>query len=198
MVRIVGFSGSLRAGSYNAALLRAAQQFVPSGGVLEVASIAEIPLYNFDVENTAFPPAVSQLKDRIAAADGLLLSTPGYNNSVPGVAKNVVDWLSRPADDADRVFKGLPVAIMGTSPSRFGTVLSQNAWLAVLRTLETRPYFEGRLVIPNAGKVFDESGAVADRKVLELLATFIQGFFEFARGQRRGRFRHGTRIQSRP
>jgi chromate reductase, NAD(P)H dehydrogenase (quinone) len=187
MLRIVGFSGSLRAGSYNTALLRAAQQFAPSDGVLEIASIAEIPLYNFDVENSAFPQAVSQLKDRIAAADGLLISTPEYNNSIPGVAKNVIDWLSRPADDADRVFKGLPVATMGTSPSRFGTVLSQNAWLSVLRTLETRPYFEGRLVVPNARKVFDESGAVADPKVLELLAAFIQGFFEFARAQSRQR-----------
>ena len=184
-MRIVGFSGSLRTGSYNTALLRAAQQFVPPGGVLEIASIAEIPLYNFDVENAAFPQAVSKLKDRIAAADGLLISTPEYNNSIPGVAKNVVDWLSRPPDDADRVFKGLPVAVMGTSPSRFGTVLSQNAWLSALRTLETRCYFEGRLVIPNAGKVFDEHGAVADAKVLALLATFVAGFFEFARGQTR-------------
>ena len=184
-MRIVGFSGSLRTGSYNSALLRAAQQFVAPDGVLEIASIAEIPLYNFDVESSAFPPAVAELKDRIAAADGLLISTPEYNNSIPGVAKNVVDWLSRPADDADRVFKGLPVAVMGTSPTRFGTALSQNAWLSVLRTLETRPYWDGRLVIPNAGKVFDESGSLVDAKVLGFLETFIAGFFEFARRESR-------------
>jgi len=80
----------------------------------------------------------------IAAADGLLLVTPEYNNSIPGVFKNAIDWLSRPPADISRVFGGKPVAIIGASPGGFGTILSQEAWLPVLRTLGTKPWFGGR------------------------------------------------------
>jgi NAD(P)H-dependent FMN reductase len=180
MTTIVGFAGSLRSGSYNAALLREAQRAAPQRDELQIVSIADIPLYNYDVEVSAYPPAVSALKDRIVRADGLLIATPEYNNSIPGVAKNVVDWLSRPPDDGDRVFKDLPVAVMGTSPGRFGTVLAQNAWLPVFRTLEMMPYFEGRLVIPQAAKVFDDHLNLADDVVRGLLRQFVHGFFAFA------------------
>lgn len=155
-------------------------EYVPDNGMLDIASIARIPLYNFDVEATAYPNAVAELKERIVAADGLLIATPEYNNSIPGVAKNVIDWLSRPADDAERVFKDLPVAVMGTSPGQFGTRLAQDAWLSVLRTLETMPYFEGRLAVPRAGRVFDERGTLVDESVRQQLGEFIVGFFLFA------------------
>src|SRR5437763_16531257 len=96
MVRIVGISGSLRQGSYNSALLRAALASMPAGAELVVGTIRGIPLYDGDVEaSQGIPAAVVQLKDAIAAADGLLLATPEYNNSVPGVFKNAIDWLSR-------------------------------------------------------------------------------------------------------
>jgi NAD(P)H-dependent FMN reductase len=180
MTTIVGFAGSLRRESFNAALLREAQRQAPPGDELEILSIADIPLYNYDVEIAAYPQAVSALKERIVRADGLLIATPEYNNSIPGVAKNVVDWLSRPPEDADRIFKHLPVAVMGTSPGRFGTVLSQNAWLSVLRTLETTPYFGERLAIPQARKVFDEQLNIADLGVRTYLRQFIHGFFAFS------------------
>lgn len=180
MVRIVGFSGSLRGGSYNTALLREAQRHAPPDGELEIVSIAAIPLYNGDVEQTAYPAAVIELKERIVNADGLLISTPEYNNSIPGVAKNVIDWLSRPPEDESRVFENLPVAVMGTSPGRFGTVLSQNAWLPVLRTLATIPYWEERLVIPSAGKIFDEAGNLTDDVTRGYVRRFVHGFFAFA------------------
>jgi NAD(P)H-dependent FMN reductase len=185
MTTIVGFAGSLRSASYNAALLREAQRAAPPGGTLEIVSVSDIPLYNYDVEVSDFPQAVGALKNRIASADGLLIASPEYNNSIPGVAKNVIDWLSRPPDDADRVFKDLPVAVMGTSPGRFGTVLAQNAWLPVLRTLETTPYFAGRLAIPQAGKIFDEQLRLTDTIIRGLVQQFVHGFFAFAEQHRR-------------
>src|SRR6266850_2040968 len=120
---IVGLSGSLRKASFNAALLRAAVELAPAGLVVEMASIVGIPLYNADVDRDGTPAPVAALKDRIAAADGLLLVTPEYNNSIPGVFKNVIDWLSRPPGDIPRVFGGKPVTLMGATlgmQARFG------------------------------------------------------------------------------
>jgi len=189
MTRIIGIAGSLRRGSYNAALLRAALEFVPQGGELEIESIDAIPLYNYDMEIAGFPAPVARLKDRVAAADGLLIATPEYNNSIPGVAKNAIDWLTRPADDIPRVFANKPVAIMGASPGRFGTILSQNAWLPVLRTLGTRPWFGGRLQVSQAAQMFDAEGRLANDMVRDLLRKFVEGFFEFAREQTTNRER---------
>src|SRR5262245_14127031 len=111
MITIVGIAGSLRTGSYNSALLRATVELISPGTTLEIASIHDFPLYNADVEATGIPDAVQKLKDRISSANGLLLATPEYNNSIPGVFKNAIDWLSRPAKDIPRVFANRPVAI---------------------------------------------------------------------------------------
>ena len=141
-MRIIGISGSLRAASLNAALLRAATEECPPGTTINIESIRGIPLYDGDVEaKEGIPARVAELKDRIASADGLLLVTPEYNNSIPGVFKNAIDWLSRPAADIPRVFAGRPVGLIGASPGRFGTLMSQSAWQPVLRTLGTRPWF---------------------------------------------------------
>lgn len=181
MAKIIGISGSLRKKSFNTALLRAAVEWMPEGSTLEIASIADIPLYNGDVEAVSgIPPAVARLKDRLAASDGLLLATPEYNNSIPGVLKNAIDWLSRPADDIARVFGGCPVAIMGASPGGFGTILSQNAWLPVVRTLRMRAWFEGRLMVSPAGTVFDDAGALVDDRIRDQLRDFVRKFSEFA------------------
>ncbi|HEX2140110.1 MAG TPA: NADPH-dependent FMN reductase [Woeseiaceae bacterium] len=180
MTDIIGIAGSLRKGSYNAALLRAAVEFVPDGHRLEIESIAGIPLYNYDLEADGIPEPVARLKDRIATADGLLIVTPEYNNAIPGVAKNAVDWLTRPPGDISRVFRGKPVAVMGASPGRFGTVMAQAAWLPVLRTLRTRPWFGGRLQVSSANEMFDEEGRLVDEKIRDLLREFVSGFFEFA------------------
>jgi NAD(P)H-dependent FMN reductase len=177
---IVGIAGSLRAGSFNAALLRAAIGLAPAGMKIETASIKGIPLYDGDVEaSQGIPATVAALKDRIAASDGLLLVTPEYNNSMPGVLKNAVDWLSRPPADIPRVFGGRPVAIMGASPGGFGTILSQSAWLPVLKTLRTRPWFGPPMLVSGAGKVFDASGNLADEDVRKRLRDFIAGFAAF-------------------
>src|SRR5437763_14292960 len=153
---IIGISGSVRRASFNAALLRALAAAWPAETALRVESIAEIPLYNGDEEVAhGVPEPVARLKDAIAAAEGLLLVTPEYNNSVPGVAKNAIDWLSRPPADVPRIFRNRPVAIMGATPGQGGTILSQAAWLPVLATLGTSPWFGGRLRVSGAGKVFD-------------------------------------------
>lgn len=178
MTRIVGISGSLRAGSFNTALLRVAQASFPA--ILELASIRGIPLYDADLEAAeGVPQAVEELKNRIAAADGILLATPEYNNSIPGVFKNAVDWLSRPPSDIPRVFHGKAVAVIGASPGGFGTILAQNAWLSVLRTLRTRPWLEGRLMISGAQRLFDEGGRLTDDKTRQQLEAFMHSFVDF-------------------
>jgi chromate reductase, NAD(P)H dehydrogenase (quinone) len=181
MIKVLGISGSLRRGSYNSALLRAATQLMPPESTLEVASIRGIPLYDADVEAQGIPATVSQLKEAIVAADGVLLVTPEYNNSLPGVFKNAIDWLSRPPSDAKRVFAGRRFAIIGASPGPFGTTLSQAAWLPVLRTLGTLPWFGGRLAVARAGGVFDEKGNLKDAQIEEQLKLFLAGYVNFLR-----------------
>jgi NAD(P)H-dependent FMN reductase len=186
---IVGFSGSLRKASHNSALLRAAGTLLPPDATLTIASIQEIPLYSGDEEAAhGLPLAVAQLKDAIAAADGLLIATPEYNNSIPGVAKNAIDWLSRPPKDIARVFGGKPVAVMGASLGSFGTILSQNAWLPVLRTLGSQLYTGGRMLVPHAASVFDAGGNLTAEPIREQLRVFVGGFLEFVRARegRRG------------
>jgi NAD(P)H-dependent FMN reductase len=185
MAKLIGISGSLRKGSYNTALLRAATMAVPSGTEFILGDIRDIPLYDGDVEaSQGIPPAVEALKDAIAKADGLIIATPEYNNSMSGVLKNAIDWLSRPPADIKRVFGGKPVAIMGASPGGFGTILSQNAWLPVLRTLGTLPWFEGRLLVSRAQNVFDENGGITDQAIQAQLKQFVEGFVQFVKSHR--------------
>lgn len=181
MITLIGISGSTRRGSFNSALLRAAVPAMPAGAELRIESIAAIPLYNGDDEAAhGVPQPVARLKDAIAAADGLLLVTPEYNNSVPGVAKNAIDWLSRPPADIGRVFGGKPVAIAGASPGGFGTVLSQNAWLPVFKTLGANLWSGGRLLVSRAGSVFDAQGEITDAAVRDSLRKFLAGFVAYA------------------
>lgn len=180
MTRIIGISGSLRTRSLNAALLRAAVGLAPADATIEVESIKGIPLYDGDVEaSTGIPAMVASLKDRIAATDGMLLVTPEYNNSIPGVFKNAIDWLSRPADDLPRVFGGVPVGIIGASPGRFGTLSSQTAWLPVLRALGAQPWFGQTFYLGGASRLFDASGALADEDSRKRLQGYLAGFAEY-------------------
>jgi chromate reductase, NAD(P)H dehydrogenase (quinone) len=180
MISILGLSGSLRAKSFNTALLRAAQALCPPEVTLDVATPHGIPLYDADLEQReGLPRSVVELKARVAGCGGLLLATPEYNNGVPGVFKNLIDWLSRPPADIPRIFGARPVAVMGASPGPFGTILSQNGWLPVLRTLGTRTWTGGRLLIPRAQQVFGEDGQILDEAVRTRLAEFLAGFARF-------------------
>src|SRR5438046_1640849 len=182
MVTILGISGSTRRGSFNSSLLRALAAAAPAELQVRIESIAAIPLYNGDEEAAhGVPEPVVKLKEAIASAQGLLLVTPEYNNSVPGVAKNAIDWCTRPANDVPRVFGGKPVAIAGASPGGFGTVLSQNAWLPVFRTLGADLYAGGRMLVSRAGNVFDASGTIVDSKINDALRKFLEGFVTHVR-----------------
>jgi chromate reductase len=186
MTTLIGIAGSLRRASFNAALLRAATAAAPAGTTVEIASIRDIPLYDGDVEReSGIPAAVAALKDRIAAADGVLVVTPEYNNSIPGVLKNAIDWLSRPAKDIPRVFGGRPLAIMGVTPGRGGTALSQTALLPVARALGTQLWAGPRLFLSSAGTLFDDQLALVDPAVQTLVADFMAGFAAFVAAQRR-------------
>ena len=187
MIRILGISGSLRAGSFNTALLRAAQQVAGDGIQLDIATLHGIPLYDGDAEaRDGEPASVAALKRQLIASDGVLLSTPEYNNGIPGVFKNAIDWLSRtsPEGDIARLFADRPFAVIGASPGGFGTILSQAQWLPVLKTLGVRLWAGNRLMVSRAGSVFDADGQLVDDKVRGQLAGFVQGFAAFAAAPR--------------
>ena len=129
-VRILGIAGSLRRGSFNAATLRAAQELAPAGMTIESFDIAPIPLYNEDVRQQGFPAPVEDLRARIKAADGLLIVTPEYNYSIPGVLKNAIDWASRPPEQP---FDGKPIGVMGASAGTIGHRARAVSSAAVLR-----------------------------------------------------------------
>lgn len=181
MTRLLGISGSLRQGSINTALLRAARSAAVPEVSLELATLHGIPLYDGDLEQReGLPAAVIELKERIVASDGVLLATPEYNNGIPGVFKNAIDWLSRPGSDIPRVFGGRPFAVIGASPGGFGTILAQNAWLPVLRTLRVRLWTGDRLMVSRAGGMFDEAGDLRDEATRGRVAEFVRGFAAFS------------------
>jgi chromate reductase, NAD(P)H dehydrogenase (quinone) len=186
MTTLVGISGSLRGASYNSALLRAAEKLVPAGTTLSIASIKNIPLYDGDVEaSQGVPAAVAELKDQIKTADGWLIVSPEYNSSMPGVLKNAIDWLSRPPGDLAAVFAAKPTAITGASPGRLGTVLSQTAWLPVLRALGVNTFSGSRLLVSSASSAFSESGELVDDRVRSELTKFLEGFVDFVERSQR-------------
>ncbi|WP_353142952.1 NADPH-dependent FMN reductase [Paracoccus sp. (in: a-proteobacteria)] len=172
---ILGLSGSLRRASFNTGLLRAAADLAPEGVQIQIGSIREVPLYDGDLETASgLPEPVRVLQSQLAAADALLLVTPEYNNGVPGVFKNAIDWMSR--GDGLAMFVGKPVAVIGASPGGFGTILSQSHWLPVLRTLKAALWTEGRLMVSRAGSVFDDQGNLTDDKTHTQLRDFLRGF----------------------
>lgn len=186
MTRLLGISGSLRKGSFNSALLRAARESAPAGTEFEIATLHGIPLYDGDLEGAAgLPEAVVALKDAVVASDGVLLATPEYNNGIPGVFKNAIDWLSRPPADIGRVFRGRPFALLGASPGGFGTILAQAAWLPVLRTLGVDLWQPGRLMVSRASNAFDHEGRLQDPAVSEQVTKFVAAFSEYCGGRRR-------------
>jgi chromate reductase, NAD(P)H dehydrogenase (quinone) len=180
MTKILGISGSLRKASFNTALLKAAQSVAPDDITFETATLHGIPLYDGDVEaESGVPASVEALKRKIIAADGVILFTPEYNNSVPGVFKNGIDWLSRPPAEIKMVFGGRSFALAGASPGSFGTILSQNAWLAVMRTLGADLWSGKRLMVPKARTLFDDDGTLTDDDTRERLRVFVKAFADY-------------------
>jgi len=177
-VQILGVAGSLRAGSYNRAALRAAGSLVPAGASLSTFGLEDIPPYNQDAETT-LPPAVSELKRAIRQADAVLLVTPEYNFSVPGVLKNAIDWASRPA--GDNAWEGKPAAIMGVSSGRFGTTRAQLHLRQVFVYLDVHCINKPHVMIGSAAEAFDTEGTLRDEKARELIRQLLENLVEWTR-----------------
>ena len=183
MYRIAVVVGSLRKDSFNRKLATALARLAPADFAFQQVRIDDLPLYNQD-DDGAPAEAVRRFKAEIAGAQGVLFVTPEYNRSIPGVLKNAIDWLSRPADEIPRVFGGRPFALAGASPGGFGTVLSQAHWLPVLKTLGVDLWAGGRLLASRSGSLFDAGGALVDDKLRTQLAAFVQGFAGYVAGKR--------------
>ncbi len=183
MIRIIGLSGSLRTKSFNSSLLRAAAGTVPGGVDFEIRPIQDVPLFDQDSEDSdGIPPVVADLKDAIADSAGLVIATPEYNGGIPGVLKNAIDWISRPAADQARVLHGKPVALMGATPGGFGTTFAQSAWLPILRNLRLRLWVEqGPFYVSGASKLFDDEGRITDADFRSRLESYMSGFIEILR-----------------
>jgi chromate reductase, NAD(P)H dehydrogenase (quinone) len=175
-VRLLGIAGSLRQGSHNRALLRAARESLPVGVALEEFDLRDLPPYDGDVEAAGDPETVTALKDAIRAADGLLIATPEYNRGVPGVLKNAIDWASRPPLASP--LAGKPVAIMGASTGLGGTARAQEQLRSALEFPGVTVLDEPRVLVPEAYLRFDESGELVDEgvraEIADLLATLLR------------------------
>jgi chromate reductase, NAD(P)H dehydrogenase (quinone) len=172
-LRILGLAGSLRTGSLNRAALHAAQELAPAGMAIEVFDIAEIPLYNEDVRSAGMPPAVEDLRAKVKAADGLLIVTPEYNHSIPGVLKNTIDWVSRPPEQP---FDGKPIAIMGASPGMAGTARAQTHLRQCFVFLNGLIMNRPEVLISSAGQKFDANGVLTDAATRTFLTTYLEAY----------------------
>ena len=170
-MRVLGISGSLRRDSYNSALLRAAANQLPPGAELEVFDgLKAIPPYDADEDVEPAPEPVQALRDAIAAADAVLIATPEYNASIPGVLKNALDWASRP--HATNVLRSKPAAVVGASTGMFGAVWAQAETRKVLGTIGAR-VLDHELPVAEAPERLDERGELVDPDVLELLGEIV-------------------------
>ena len=159
-MRILAISGSLRDGSYNTSLLRAAAELAPVGVDVELYDgLASIPPYRPELDVVPAPAAVQDLRDRIAAADALLIATPEYNGSIPGQLKNAIDWASRPFPESS--LRNKPAAISGVSPTAYGAMWAQTDLRRVLGIAGARAVGE-ELAVPQASEHFDDEGRLID------------------------------------
>jgi chromate reductase len=177
-VHVLGIAGSLRRASWNRGLLRAAVELAPEGMTIETFDIAPIPLYNYDIEVQGFPEPVQRFKERIAAADALLIVTPEYNFSIPGVLKNAIDWASRPHDHSP--LTGKPVAFMGAG-GYGGTMRAQIAWRQVCMFTNMHPINEPGVYVRLGNDKFDENGNLIDDSVRPFIRTLLGSLLAWTR-----------------
>jgi chromate reductase len=175
-VKVLGFAGSLRKDSYNRAALRAAQELLPPGMTLEIFDLAAIPMFNGDIIRAGFPAPVLEFTERIAMADALLIVTPEYNYSIPGVLKNAIDWASRLPE---RPLKGKPLAMMGASSGYFGSSRAQYHLRQVCVLLDMRPVNNPEVFIPLASSKFDDAGKLTDTMSRDGISKLLQALQEW-------------------
>ena len=177
-ISILAFGGSLRKGSYNKALLKAAQEMVPKDARMEIYEIAGIPSFSQDLENNPLP-IVKEFKARIKAADAILIATPEYNYSIPGFLKNAIDSASRPY--GDNAFDGKPVALMGASVGMLGTARAQYHLRQSCVFLNMYPLNQPEVMVPFVKDKIDENGRVADQKTREKIRELLEALVVWAR-----------------
>ncbi|MBC7226342.1 MAG: NAD(P)H-dependent oxidoreductase [Thermoflexales bacterium] len=180
-VRILGIAGSLRTGSYNYALLRAARDLAPPGAevhLLDRALLAGIPPYNEDVRAQGEPASVTALKEAIRQADALLIATPEYNFSIPGVLKNALDWASRPPETSP--FSGKPVAIIGATAGTWGTVRAQMHLRQVCQALNMFPLNRPEVLVAFAAEKFNADGHLTDETARQLIRSLLEELVRWA------------------
>jgi chromate reductase len=177
-VNILGFAGSLRQGSYNKALLRAATELVPQDANLEIFDLEGIPPFNQDLEKS-MPQKVKEFKAKIKSADAILMVTPEYNYSIPGVLKNAIDWASRPY--GDNSFTGKPVAVMSASTGMLGGARAQYHLRQVLVFLDMYPINKPEVFLTFANQKFDEKGRLTDEKAKELIKELLTALVTWTR-----------------
>jgi chromate reductase len=189
-INILGFAGSLRKYSYNKALLCAAAELVPKDAKLEIFGLEGIPPFNQDSENR-MPQKVKEFKAKIRAADAILIATPEYNYSMPGVLKNAIDWASRPF--GDNSFEDKPVAIMGASPGRIGTARAQYHLRQVCVSLNMHPINWPEVFVASAHEKIDEKGKLKDKETREIIRELLKELVAWTR-----RLKGNERKHSRP
>ncbi|MBN1313436.1 MAG: NAD(P)H-dependent oxidoreductase [Anaerolineae bacterium] len=177
-LRVLGFSGSLRRGSYNMALLRTAAEIVPEGMTLEIFDLSPIPLYNEDVRGQGYPEAVQMFRDSITSADALLISTPEYNGSISGVLKNALDWASRAPGPP---LKEKPVAIMGASTGSSGAVRAQMHLRQVCAYMNMFPVNKPEVLVAQAQEKFDAEGRLIDETTQGFLGDLLAALAAWSR-----------------
>lgn len=174
--RIIGISGSLRQASFNTAALRAAQELAPDGVIIEIASLADIPLYDQDLRDKSVPAAVEKLCKQVMEADAMLFASPEYNYSVSGVLKNAIDWLSRLKPQP---FAGKPAAVIGASMGLIGTARAQYDLRKIMVSLDVHFLNKPEIMIAQAHERFDANGKLTDgqtREHLQKLVTSLAGW----------------------
>lgn len=177
-VRILGIAGSLRQQSFNRAVLRAATELVPQGATIEIVELDGIPGFNQDEEQN--PPAkVTELKNKIRAADAVLIVTPEYNYSIPGVLKNAIDWASRPYGDS--AWNGKPAAIMGASVGAIGTARAQYHLRQMMVFLNMYPINQPEVMIGNASERFDAEGNLTHEATKDIVRQLLQNLVDWTR-----------------
>jgi len=177
-IAVLGFAGSLRKNSYNKALLQAAIELMPRGTKLEIFDLEGIPPFNQDLE-TRMPEKVKEFKAKIRAADAILIATPEYNYSIPGVLKNAIDWASRPY--GDNAFENKPVAVMSASPGMLGGARAQYHLRQVLVSLNAYPINRPEVIVSLANDKIDEEGRVTDEKTREKIRELLESLVAWTR-----------------
>jgi chromate reductase len=178
-LHIFGIAGSLRAGSYNLALLRAAAEVLPPGVSLEIGTIADIPPYNADLQTQGDPESVVRFKKQIGEADAFLIASPEYNYSIAGVLKNALDWASRPPKTC--CLRRKPIGIMGCSGGESGTMRGQLALRQMFVFTDSYAMIQPELRVPLAGEKFDENGRLLDEELRERLGLFLVALVDWAK-----------------